>query len=228
VSSACELVIYDCDGVLVDSEPISVRIDALVLAELGWPLSEAEVAERFVGRSHAYMVSQIEAQLGRPLPTGWDAETGPRYRQAFEAELQPVAGIVAALDAISVPGCVASSSGHERLRLTLGLVGLYERFAGRIFSATDVENGKPAPDLFLFAAQQCAVKPERCVVVEDSQWGVQAARAAGMAAIGYAGGLTGAAALAGVATVVIEEMADLPGAVKELCSRPVGSRLRPR
>jgi HAD superfamily hydrolase (TIGR01509 family) len=228
VTSSCELVIYDCDGVLVDSEPISVRIDAQVLTELGWPITEAGVAERFVGRSHAYMVSEIEAHLGRSLPSDWDAETGPRYRQAFEAELQPVPGIVAALDAIAVPGCVASSSGHERLRLTLGLVGLYDRFAGRIFSATDVENGKPAPDLFLYAAEQCGVAPESCVVVEDSPWGAQAARAAGMAVIGYAGGLTRAAALQEVATVLIEDMADLPGAVEMLCARPASSRLRRR
>ena len=213
----CELVIYDCDGVLVDSERISVRIDAIVLAELGWPISEAEVVERFVGRSQASMVAEVEAHLGRPLPVDWDAENGPQYRAAFEAELRPVDGILEALDAISIPGCVASSSDHERLRFTLGLVGLYERFAGRIFSATDVARGKPEPDLFLYAAAQCGVEPAHCVVVEDSRWGVQAARAAGMRAVGYAGGLTDAAALSGADTVVIDEMAQLSQALGTLC-----------
>ena len=220
MTSALELVIYDCDGVLVDSERISVRLDAELLAELGWPLGEDEIVARFVGRSHEYMVSEIEAHLGRSLPLGWDAENGPRYRQAFAAELAPVAGVVDALAAVAVPGCVASSSGHERLRFTLGLTGLYERFAGRIFSAADVARGKPAPDLFLYAAQQCGVEPGRCVVVEDSRWGVQAARAAGMRAIGYAGGLTEAAQLAGRGTVVIEHMAELPGAVEALRRAP--------
>ncbi|HLL07250.1 MAG TPA: HAD family hydrolase [Nocardioidaceae bacterium] len=214
----CELVIYDCDGVLVDSERISVRIDAIVLAELGWPISEAEVVERFVGRSQASMVAEVEAHLGRPLPVDWDAENGPQYRAAFEAELRPVDGILEALDAISIPGCVASSSDHERLRFTLGLVGLYERFAGRIFSATDVARGKPEPDLFLYAAAQCGVEPAHCVVVEDSRWGVQAARAAGMRAVGYAGGLTDAAALSGADTVVIDEMAQLSQALGTLCT----------
>ena len=214
----CELVIYDCDGVLVDSERISVRIDTIVLAELGWPISEAEVVERFVGRSQASMVAEVEAHLGRPLPVDWDAENGPQYRAAFEAELRPVDGILEALDAISIPGCVASSSDHERLRFTLGLVGLYERFAGRIFSATDVARGKPEPDLFLYAAAQCGVEPAHCVVVEDSRWGVQAARAAGMRAVGYAGGLTDAAALSGADTVVIDEMAQLSQALGTLCT----------
>jgi HAD superfamily hydrolase (TIGR01509 family) len=218
VTRRCELVIYDCDGVLVDSERISVRIDAIVLAELGWPISEAEVVERFVGRSQASMVAEVEAHLGRPLPVDWDAENGPQYRAAFEAELRPVDGILEALDAISIPGCVASSSDHERLRFTLGLVGLYERFAGRIFSATDVARGKPEPDLFLYAAAQCGVEPAHCVVVEDSRWGVQAARAAGMRAVGYAGGLTDAAALSGADTVVIDEMAQLSQALGTLCT----------
>jgi len=218
VTRRCELVIYDCDGVLVDSERISVRIDAIVLAELGWPISEAEVVERFVGRSQASMVAEVEAHLGRPLPVDWDAENGPQYRAAFEAELRPVDGILEALDAISIPGCVASSSDHERLRFTLGLVGLYERFAGRIFSATDVARGKPEPDLFLYAAAQCGVEPAHCVVVEDSRWGVQAARAAGMRAVGYAGGLTDAAALSGADTVVIDDMAQLSQALGTLCT----------
>ena len=205
-----DLVIFDCDGVLVDSERISVRIDVRVLGELGWPLTEAEVVERFVGRSDAYMIGEIEARLGRRLPADWEESFRHLYRDAFEAELEPVDGVVAALDAIGCPTCVASSSSHERLRHTLGLTGLLERFHGRIFSAQDVENGKPAPDLFLHAAAMLGADPRRCAVVEDSAYGVEAARAAGMRAYGYAGGLTAADRLAGPATVVFDEMRVLP------------------
>jgi HAD superfamily hydrolase (TIGR01509 family) len=205
-----DLVIFDCDGVLVDSERIAVRIDAVVLDRLGWALTEAEIIERFVGRSEAYMVSEIEAAIGRPLEHGWDAEFVPLYRDALAAELEPVDGIVEALDAIAIPNCVASSSSHERLRFTLGLTGLLDRFDGRIFSATEVANGKPAPDLFLHAAATLGADPARCAVVEDSRYGVEAARAAGMHGFGYAGGLTTAERLAGPATTVFHDMHELP------------------
>jgi HAD superfamily hydrolase (TIGR01509 family) len=209
-----DLVIFDCDGVLVDSERIAVRVDAVVLGRLGWELSEAEIVERFMGRSEAYMVGEIEAALGRPLPHDWDAEFAPLYREALEAELKPVDGVVEALDAIATPTCVASSSTHERLRFTLGLTGLLERFDGRIFSAADVANGKPAPDLFLHAAASLGADPARCAVVEDSVYGVQAARAAGMRAFGYAGGLTAADRLAGPDTTVFSDMRALPALLR--------------
>jgi HAD superfamily hydrolase (TIGR01509 family) len=206
-----DLVIFDCDGVLVDSERIAVRIDAVVLARLGWKLTEPEIVERFVGRSEAYMASEIERALGRPLEVGWDDEFVPLYREALGAELEPVDGIVEALDAISTPTCVASSSSHERLRFTLGLTGLLDRFDGRIFSAADVANGKPAPDLFRHAATALGADPARCAVVEDSVYGVEAARAAGMRAFGYAGGLTPAERPAGPRTTVFGDMRELPG-----------------
>ena len=205
-----DLVIFDCDGVLVDSERIAVRIDAIVLSRLGWELSEAEILERFVGRSDAHMVSEIEAHLGRPLDAGWDEEFVPLYHEALAADLEPVDGIAEALDAISTPSCVASSSTHERLQFTLGLTGLLERFDGRIFSATEVENGKPAPDLFLHAAARLGADRARCAVVEDSRYGVEAARAAGMRAFGYFGGLTPEDWLAGDGTVVFDDMRQLP------------------
>jgi HAD superfamily hydrolase (TIGR01509 family) len=210
-----DLVIFDCDGVLVDSERIAVRIDTFVLSRLGWELSEAEIVERFVGRSEAYKVSQIEAQLGRPLEAGWDTDYVPLYREALAAELEPVDGIAEALDAISAPTCVASSSTHEVLEFTLGLTGLLDRFAGRIFSATEVANGKPAPDLFVHAASTLGAEPARCAVVEDSRYGVEAARAAGMRSFGYAGGLTPADWLAGDGTVVFDDMRELPGLLGE-------------
>ena len=213
--SAIRLVIFDCDGVLVDSERISVRIDVTVLAALGWPMTELEVIERFMGRTDQYMTSEIEAYLGRPLPENWEEPFQHLYREAFEAELTPVQGILEALDGIDIPTCVASSGTHERIRYTLGLTGLYERFVGRIFSATDVAQGKPAPDLFLHAAQRMGVRPVDCAVVEDSRYGVEAARAAGMRAFGYAGGLTPRHWLEGPGTVVFEDMRELPRILRD-------------
>jgi HAD superfamily hydrolase (TIGR01509 family) len=207
---AIELVILDCDGVLVDSERLAVRVDVRVLAALGWPLSEREVIERFVGRSHAFMVAAIEAHLGRRLADDWEDEFQHLYREAFAAGLAPVDGVVDALDQITVPTCVASSGTHEKMRYTLGLTGLYDRFAGRIFSATEVAKGKPAPDLFLYAAERMGVDPASCAVVEDSRYGVEAARAAGMLALGFAGGVTAAEHLHGPGTLVFSDMRELP------------------
>lgn len=207
-----ELVIFDCDGVLVDSERLSVRVESRLLAELGWPLTERDVLERFVGRSDAHMKAEIEAALGRPVPE-WDDRYRTALHAAFHAELQAVAGVAAALDALDRDGtatCVASSGTHDKMAVTLGLTGLHDRFAGRIFSATEVANGKPAPDLFLHAADSLGVEPARCAVVEDSRYGVEAARAAGMRSFGYAGGLTPANWLEGPGTVVFEDMAALP------------------
>ncbi len=204
------LVIFDCDGVLVDSEPISVRHDVELFAELGVPMSEAEVIDRFVGRSADVIVTAIEDQLGHPLPEGVFARAEERLRDAWGAELTPVDGIVEALEQLTAPVCVASSSQPESLRYKLELTGLYERFEGRIFSATEVANGKPAPDLFLYAAARMDADPPDCVVVEDSRHGVEAARAAGMEALAYAGGLTPAAVLEGPQTVVFNDMRELP------------------
>ena len=211
-----ELVIFDCDGVLVDTERIAVRIDVKVLKELGWTMTEADVVERFMGRSDAYMTSEIEKYLGRPLPPDWEDGFRPWYREAFEKELAPVPGVVEALDAIVTPTCVASSGTHEKIRFTLGLTGLYPRFAGRIFSVQDVAHGKPAPDLFLHAAKQMGVLPARCAVIEDSRYGVEAARAAGMRAFGYAGGLTPRASLEGPGTVLFDDMRALPKLLDEI------------
>jgi HAD superfamily hydrolase (TIGR01509 family) len=206
-----QLVIFDCDGVLVDSERLAVRIDVQVLAKLGWPLSEREVIDRFVGRSHEFMVAAIEAQLGHPLPDDWENDCHHLYREAFAAELAPVDGVVEALDQITLPTCVASSGSHEKMRYTLGLTGLYDRFAGRIFSASEVARGKPAPDFFLHAAERMGVEPGACAVVEDSRHGVEAARAAGMFAFGFAGGVTSAEHLRGPGTLVFSDMRELPG-----------------
>ncbi len=205
-----ELVIFDCDGVLVDSERLAVRIDALVLARMGWPLSESEIIERFVGRSDAYMREEVGKHIGRELAEDWDAEFSGLYRETFENELRPVDGIVDALDELSLPTCVASSGSHRKMRFTLGLTGLWDRFDGLIFSGDEVENGKPAPDLFLHAADRMGVALAACAVIEDSRFGVAAARAAGMRAFGFAGGLTSAERLAGPGTRVFDKMRELP------------------
>lgn len=205
-----ELVIFDCDGVLVDSEPISVRLDVEMLAELGLVATEAEVTERFVGRSPQVIAQAVEAELGHPPPDGWFQRGERELRERFVAELEPVPGIVQALEQITAPVCVASSSNPSELRFKLELTGLYERFAGRIFSAAEVANGKPAPDLFLHAAARLGAAPARCVVVEDSRYGVQAARAAEMDVFAYAGGVTPADVLEGPRTVVFDDMRELP------------------
>ena len=211
-----ELVIFDCDGVLIDSERLAVKVDVLVLGELGWPLTEAEVIERFVGRSDRDTRAAIEAHLARPLPDGWDEQMARMYREAFANELAPVDGVLDALDRITKPTCIASSGTHDHMRYTLSLTGLYERFAGRIFSAEDVANGKPAPDLFLHAAERMGATPGGCIVVEDSRHGVQAARAAGMRVLGFAGGLTGPEALEGPGTMVFDDMRELTTLLDQL------------
>jgi HAD superfamily hydrolase (TIGR01509 family) len=210
VADPLELVVFDCDGVLVDSERIAVRVEARFLAELGWPLSEAEVVERFMGRTAEFMDDAVEAQLGSRLPDDWKDQFQRRYAEAFAAELGPVDGVTEALDQIAVPTCVASSGSHDKLRFTLGHTGLYQRFEGRIFSGYEVANGKPAPDLFLHAAASMGAEPGRCAVVEDSHYGVLAARAAGMRVFGYAGGLTPRERLEGQGTTVFHDMRDLP------------------
>ena len=206
-----DLVIFDCDGVLVDSERLSIRLDVVLLEGLGWPLTEAEIVERFVGRTEAAMRAEIEAQLGRDIGAEWSA-FGERYVAAFAESLEPVDGIETVLDAVrtaGIPMCVASSGDHAKIRRNLAKTGLLERFDGRIFSGDDVEHGKPAPDLFLHAAEVMGVDPGRCAVVEDSRHGVAAARAAGMRVFAYGGGVTPAAALEGPATIVFDDMRDL-------------------
>ncbi|MGW7522508.1 HAD family hydrolase [Streptomyces sp. NPDC054783] len=208
-----ELVIFDCDGVLVDSERIAARVQVALGAELGWPLTEKEVVDRFIGRSHAAIRRQVAARLGEETAAIWAERFEQLHREAVDADLAPVDGLPEALDAIALPTCVASSGSHDKMRHTLGRTGLYDRFAGRIHSATEVAHGKPAPDLFLHAARHMGVDPAACVVVEDSRPGVLAARAAGMRAFGYAGGLTPAGRLEGPGTTVFHDMRKLPALI---------------
>jgi HAD superfamily hydrolase (TIGR01509 family) len=211
-----DLVIFDCDGVLIDSERLAVRTEAAILSTLGWPLTEADIVERFVGRSAAYMRGAIAQQLGRSV--NWEAEFESRYRDVFERELVPVPGVIDALEQLEQTGtlmCVASSGSHDKMGFTLGLTGLLDRFEGRIFSADEVENGKPAHDVFLHAAEKMGVPPDRCAVVEDSVSGVTAALAAQMAVFAFAGGVTGASSLSLGSVVVFDDMRALPGLLAE-------------
>jgi HAD superfamily hydrolase (TIGR01509 family) len=205
-----ELVIFDCDGVLVDSEAINQRIQAEAFTRLGVPMTAQDVGREFLGMATAKIFATVEARLGRPFPEGWVEALHEEVYAAFERELRPIPGVVEALNRIAVPACVASSGTHEKLRVTLGITGLYERFAGRIFSATEVANGKPAPDLFLHAARSLGVERGGCAVVEDSPMGVAAARAAGMRVFAYAAATAGES-LTGPGTVVFTDMRELPG-----------------
>jgi HAD superfamily hydrolase (TIGR01509 family) len=218
MSPASTLVLFDCDGVLVDSERLVVDIDVAAVTAAGWPVTRQQVVETFVGRSDADVVALIEAQLGHALPADWDAHWDAEYRRVLDEQLEPVPGVRAAVEEVVARGrrtCVASSGSHDKMRRTLGRTGLWELFEGRIFSATEVARGKPAPDLFLHAASRMRVDPGRCVVVEDSRYGVAAARSAGMRVVGFAGGITPESHLAD-ADVVITDMAVLPGALDGL------------
>jgi len=207
VDDRFELVIFDCDGVLVDSERLAVRTEVEALAKLGWPLSEQEVIERFVGRSPTHMQAEIERHFGGPID--FDRLIIQRHEAVFERELRAVDGVAALLDALQTPTCVASSGTHDRIARSLELVGFADRFAGRIFSASDVLRGKPAPDLFLHAATVLGAKPARCAVIEDSVPGVEAGCAAGMSVFAFAGSVTSASTLARPGVTVVDTMHEL-------------------
>jgi HAD superfamily hydrolase (TIGR01509 family) len=210
--SRFDLVIFDCDGVLIDSERLAVRTEREILAELGWLLTEDEIIERFVGRSSSYMQGEVERHIGRPV--NWHLDFWTRYEEVFRAELLPIDGVIDALNEITLPTCVASSSSHDGLIFKLQLTDLYDRFVGNIFSAEDVAHGKPAPDVFLLAAEHMDVQPRRCVVIEDSVSGVEAGLAAGMTVFAYGGGVTKPSLLARDGVTLFMEMSALPSMLK--------------
>src|SRR5271166_226690 len=213
-----ELIIFDCDGVLIDSEVIACRADSAYLAEIGIALSAEEIMDRYLGISAAAMCADIQRRQGRELPADFAETLRLRVVAAFETELVPMACVETALEALPQRRCVASSSARERLRHSLTLTGLLHWFEPHVFSATQVERGKPAPDLFLLAAASMQVAPAECLVIEDSVPGAQAAVAAGMRAIGFTGGShcrPGHAARlrAAGATAIADDMRRLPGLV---------------
>lgn len=215
MSAAPRLVIFDCDGVLVDSEPIASRLLAEALTELGFPLTQQQVLERYTGISMRAVLAKIEAEWGQPLPADFAAQMRERDYAVFRRELRPVPGVPETLAQLTDAKCVASSGTPEKMALTLGVTGLMPHFAPHVFSATMVERGKPAPDLFLHAARAMGADPQACVVVEDSVAGIRAGLAAGMRVLGFAGGghagpgYAGMLATAG-AHAVFDDMRRLP------------------
>ncbi|NEE19840.1 HAD family hydrolase [Streptomyces sp. SID7499] len=207
-----DLVIFDNDGVLVDSEPISNRLLAAYLTELGHPTSYEESIRDYMGSAMHRIHELVLERTGQRLPEDFDDVFHTRVFTAFEQELVAVAGaseVLEKLAADGVPYCVASSGSHERIRVGHRTTGLDRWFdEERIFSSQDVGRGKPAPDLFLYAAERMGVEPERCVVVEDSPLGVRAAVAAGMDVCGFTA-MTPAEKLAG-ATRLFTDMGELP------------------
>jgi HAD superfamily hydrolase (TIGR01509 family) len=216
-----DLIIFDCDGVLVDSEVISCRSHADVLSRHGYPITSEQVFHRFLGRSTRQANAEIEAELGRALPVDFHAQLQSEQLRAFETDLEAVPHIHLALDKITQAVCVASSGSHQRMRVTLGRTRLYDRLAPHIFSASQVTNGKPAPDLFLFAAAQMNVPPQRCLVIEDSVAGITGASAAGMAVLGFHGASHcregyGEKLRDAGATMVFDDMRQLPELIARL------------
>jgi HAD superfamily hydrolase (TIGR01509 family) len=212
-TQGCDLIIFDCDGVLVDSEVLSERGFKDVLGEVGIDLPVG-VLERSTGLKQADIFARIAAATGREIGPEAMARLWPRTRELFEAELEPTPGLKTFLDRLTIPRCVASSSHMERIRLSLRLTGLDRYFGDAIFSAYQVARGKPAPDVFLFAAAAMRIEPARVVVIEDSLAGVQGAIAAGMRAVGFLGGqhirpAHGDKLLAAGATIVAEDWPEI-------------------
>ncbi len=204
------LVVFDMDGVLVDSERIANRIFHAMLVEQGVLLSLEQAMRRYIGRSMAFAVSDIEKSFGIVLPPDFAETERAKVLAAYEGELQAVAGVPELLEGLDLPFCLASSSDPPRIQRSLELCALAAHFEGRCFSASQVANGKPAPDLFLFAAAQMGFAPADCVVIEDSLAGLAAAKAAGMKAYAYAGaGHTDRGELAATGAVVVDRMAEL-------------------
>jgi beta-phosphoglucomutase-like phosphatase (HAD superfamily) len=184
--SAHDLVIFDNDGVLVDSEPIAADVLAHLLNEHGLPTAPEDAMRDFIGASMERVRQVSEARLGGQLPDDFERRYYDALFVRYPGELRAVEGAAFALARIDLPKCVASSGSLERIRRSLRLVRLWGHFEGRAFSADEVERGKPAPDLFLRAAEMMGVDPSRCAVIEDSPLGIEAANAAGMTSFGFA------------------------------------------
>ena len=185
VKKKFELVIFDCDGVLVDSELITNRVFAGMLNDLGIAVSIEDMFERFVGRSMPQCLEIITGLLGHPVPDGFVDDYYARSRTALKRELKAVPDIEAVLAGVNLPFCVASSGTHEKMQTTLGVTGLLPQFQGKIYSVTEVARSKPFPDVYLYAARRQGVDPAACAVIEDTPTGVSAGVAAGMTVFGY-------------------------------------------
>ncbi|PZO35516.1 MAG: HAD family hydrolase [Pseudanabaena frigida] len=216
--SKLELVIFDCDGVLVDSEIIVNRVFAETLTEAGFAITYEEASQKFVGLSFATCLEKIEQIFGRTVPPEWLKLCKEREIAALRQELQATAGIDDVLKELSLPKCVASNSSPRHIHLVLGLTGLLDRFNGKLYSCHHVDRPKPFPDVYLHAASQMGYAPENCVVIEDSVTGVKAGHAAGMRVLGYAPSdrhfSHHEALIEAGAKLVFEDMRELPSLLK--------------
>ncbi|MGN2254403.1 HAD family hydrolase [Frateuria sp. GZRe12] len=215
------LVIFDCDGVLVDSEAIANRVFARMLAEQGLDIDDRQMDELFLGRTMAHCLALVVERLGRPLPDDFETEHDRHLFDALAAELAPIPGVAKVLDGLALPSCVASNGSPDKMRLSLDRVGLLRRFEGRLFSAAHVARGKPAPDLFLHAAGRMGVATAACVVVEDSPAGVAAGVAAGMRVLGFAARTPAMRLREAGAHRVFTSMDALPALLEESVASPV-------
>jgi HAD superfamily hydrolase (TIGR01509 family) len=188
VAPPIKLIIFDCDGVLVDSEIICVDVLISELKKVGVDVSIDYFHQHFLGRSFAHVNGRILDSFNVDLGTDFESNYQQRLLQVFETKLQPTTDVRLVLEQLQTPYCLATSSSVDRTKKALELTGLSDFFDGKVFTASLVKNGKPAPDLFLFAAQKMGVKPENCLVIEDSIPGLKAAQAAGMLVWQYLGG----------------------------------------
>jgi HAD superfamily hydrolase (TIGR01509 family) len=216
-----DLIIFDCDGVLVDSEVISCRAHAETLTRHGYPITADQVLTRFLGVSDREARQTIEAELGRKLPDDFESQMKQAALQHYAGDLRHIPYINEAIAAIALPKCVASSGTHEKIRHGLTCAGLFDLLAPHIFSATQVKRGKPAPDLFLFAANRMQASPARCLVIEDSIPGITGALAADMTVLGFHGGSHcrpgyGETLRAAGAMMTFDDMRQLPGLIAQI------------
>lgn len=210
------LVIFDCDGVLVDSEEITARVFTRMLNELGVAATVEEVFEKFVGRSMAQCLEVIANLMGREVPKDFAHQYHVRTAAALKSELKAVPGIESTLEAIAVPYCVASNGSHEKMQTTLGIAGLLARFQGKLFSVSDVARGKPFPDVFLYAASKSGVAASACAVIEDTPTGVTAGVAAGMTVYGYCAHTPAQRLIDAGAHYTFARMSDLPNLLNDV------------
>jgi len=216
-----DLIIFDCDGVLVDSEVISCRAHAETLTRHGYPITADEVLNRFLGVSDREARLMIENEISRKLPNDFESQVKQATLQFYGDDLRAISYVGEAIAAIGLPKCVASSGTPEKIRHGLTCAGLYDQLAPHIFSASEVKRGKPAPDLFLFAAEQMQAAPAQCLVIEDSIPGVTGAVAAGMTVLGFHGGSHcppghGDTLRAAGAIMTFEDMRQLPDLIGQV------------
>jgi HAD superfamily hydrolase (TIGR01509 family) len=205
-----DLVIFDCDGVVVDSERISHDVFGAFIRALGLTLSDAEMHANFLGRRLIECLAIVEGLTGRSVPPGALERYLAERDRVLREQVVPIPGVRAVLEALTIPYCLASSGGHDKMAITLGATNLLPFFEGRIFSANDVARGKPAPDIFLLAAERMGVAPPRSVVIEDSVNGVLAGCAAGMTVLGFAGLTPVAKLVEAGAAATFDDMRELP------------------